>query len=290
MPETPHHSFQLHFSLSVDILGTWTNELVAWARQECLWFALKHELGENDKVHIHMIVIYEIQTATSSGGAKVISRVKSQMRVYCPDLAFYLADNPSQYALVVQTLKSDQLIAEYMQKEEHLKYFDLPQDLAQLKPYFADMQLEKPKNPEYELWAAMYKADNCIMPATLESIWNFFGHHMYAECDRPIKILSDPKRLKERVMSTMLFINKTAPDFASIFGGVKRLKVSRDPNADNFVLRAQDELRFCPRCPFNRPDRDQHHLSHRQQFCDMCVGYDRALETDLATDSSMYLG
>lgn len=274
MPETPHHSFQLHISLAVDILGTWTNELHRWASRNCLWYAIKHELGENDKVHIHMVVIYEIQTSTNSGGAKVISRVKSQMFSNCPELRDWMTVNPSRFALVVQSLKSDELIAEYMQKETILKYHDLPQDLAQLKPYFADMQTNKPKNPEYEVWAAMYKSDNQIMPATLESVWNFFGHHMYAESTTPIKILSDPKRLKERVMSTMLFINKTAPDFASIFGGTKRLKLT-DPNQEGYVVSARDELRFCPRCPVNRPDRDPQHLTHRQQFCENCVGYDR---------------
>lgn len=279
MPETPHHSFQIHISLDTDILGSWTNELHEWALNHCLWFAIKHELGDNSKVHIHMIIVYEIQKSTNTGGAKVISRVKSQMRSNCPQLREYLEDNPSRYALVIQTLKSDELIAEYMQKEESLKYFKLPQDLAQLKPYFADMQKDKPKNPEYELWASMYKSDNCEMPATLESVWNFFGHHMYAECDTPIKILSDPKRLKERVMSTMLFINKTAPDFSTIFGGNKRLKVNHSrPNSPRYQTPESQRLRYCPRCPDNRPDKDPEPLGVRKQFCDLCVGYDRAAQ------------
>lgn len=284
MPETPHHSFQLHFSLNTDILGTWTNELHNWSKRNCIWYAIKHELGENGKVHIHMVVIYEIQTSTNTGGAKVISRVKSQMRCMCPQLRAYMEENPSQYALVVQSLKSDELIVNYMQKEERLKYFDLPQDLAQLKPYFADMQTVKPKNPEYELWERMYKADNRTIPSDLESVWNFFGHHMYAECDTPIKILSDPKRLKERVMSTMLFINKSAPDFASIFGGAKRLKVNHSrPNSPRFEIREKDRPRFCPRCPINRPDKDHQMLTDRKQFCDICVEYDRN------TDHANYL-
>lgn len=283
MPETPHHSFQIHLSLDTDIRGTWTKEFNNWLSCCGLWYAMKHELGENGKVHIHAVIIYEIQTSTNNGGAKVISRVKSQMKAYSPMLRLYMEEHPSKYALVVQTLKSDELIAEYMQKEEELYVFELPSDLAQLKPYFADMQTAKPKNPEYELWARMYKDENRTMPATPETVWNFFGEHMYVDSKMPIKIVSDPKRLKERVMSTVFFINKEAPDFVTIFGGTKRLKLSptitNDPNhpqttEENYT---GPRARFCNRC-------NEVLVEGRYQFCDRCVEYDR--NTDPANYAS----
>lgn len=265
MPGSVYHAWEIHLSFAVDITGSWTKELLHWCTRNALWYAIKHELGENGKVHIHMVIIYEIQTAlgTKSAGAKTKDRVLSQMTFWCPQIKQYLIQYPSPHNIVMAPLKSDELIATYMQKESELAYKDLPLDLCELKPYFADLQTVKPKNPEYDHWAKLYKDDNCIMPATLESVWNFFGHHMYAECDHPIKILSDPKRLKERVMSTMLYINKVAPDFEMIFGGKRQKLMTHDP---------KERPRFCPRC--QDKDRDAPNiLEPREQFCAMCKNY-----------------
>jgi len=218
MPETPHHALELHLSLNVDVVATWFNEIKAFCMRQCVWYAIKHELGENGKVHIHVAMIFEIvHNNTLSGGAKTIYNLKVSVKKHCPCLNRYLSDNPSAYALVVCSMKSDEFIAEYLQKEGSLKYFNLPSDLIELRPYFADLKAKKIRNPEYEGWAALYKDENRKLPATHETSWEFFSEHMYIESD--MKIVSDPKRIKERVIAFTSFVNGSIPEMPKALRG-----------------------------------------------------------------------
>lgn len=133
-------------------------------------YALKHEVGENYKLHIHLAFIYEIQTSASQGGAKVKSNVLRTIRNHCPPLRDYLETNPSRYAVSCPALTSDEWIASYLQKEGDLVYSKLPKDLSELKPYFADLQKDKPKNPEFETWKKMYEEDGRPNHPTFEDI------------------------------------------------------------------------------------------------------------------------
>ena len=117
MPSTPHHSFEFHLSVADDIRSSWTQEILAYMKTECLWYALKHELGENGKLHLHAALVFEIQTALSNGGAKTTDNLKRALRLRSPTLREYLEENPSRYSIVVAPMKSDEFIASYMQKE-----------------------------------------------------------------------------------------------------------------------------------------------------------------------------
>lgn len=258
MPSTPHHSFEFHLSVADHIRSSWTQEILAYCKTECLWYALKHEEGDNEKLHLHAALVFEIQTATSTGGAKTADNLKRALRLRSPSLRDYLEENPSRYSIVVAPLKSDEFIASYMQKEGELKYYNLPKDLLELKPYFAELQI-KPINPEYDKWSKMYDADNLEVPATFESVWKFFGRHMNdpsVSHDQQIKVVADKKKLSERCEALTHFINGSIPEMPQ-----SKKRKSTD-----------EGVRFCPRC-IDR-DRDAPNiLRAREQFCDLCKNY-----------------
>lgn len=262
MPEVPHYCFKYTLSTNCDVRGSWTQELLSYATNNTLWYALKHETGEQYKLHIHFAFVYEIQDSQSNGGAKTASNVKRTIMNACPTLKDYLMDNPSRYAVTCPPLKSDEWIASYLQKEDELVYYNLPSDLAELKPYFSDLQKEKPKNPEFEAWLKMYEEEHRPQPATFEDVWKFFGEHMYQpqKSGYEIKIVADPKKLTERVKALKCFINSEVPEMP------KSMLGKRD-NESSF-----GDARFCPRCEENGRDAPNL-LEYRQQFCNLCKKY-----------------
>ena len=262
MPEVPHYAYKYTLSTQDDVRGTWTEELLSYVKNNTLWYALKHELGENYKLHIHLAFVYEIQTNASQGGAKVKSNVLRTIRNHCPTLRDYLETNPSRYAVSCPALTSDEWIASYLQKEGDLIYSKLPKDLAELKPYFSDLQKDKPKNPEFESWKKMYEDDRRPIPTTFEHMWTFFGEHMYVpqQEGKEIKIVADPKKLTERVKAMVCYVNCEVPEMPKSMLG-KRGSSS-----------CGDTVRYCPRCEAS--DRDVPNiLEFRQQFCNQCRNY-----------------
>lgn len=262
MPEVPHYSFKYTLSTECEVRGSWTQEIVNYLDKHTLWYALVAELGENLKTHLHFACVFEIQdnNVSASKGAKTISNFKRQILGMCPNLALYLSDHPSKYAVSVQTLKSDEWIASYLQKEEELKYFRLPKDLAELQPYFADLQKTKPKNPEYDNWRDMYESEGRPSPATFESVWIFFNEHMYLPGLTPLKIMTDNKKLKERTNGLLHYLNGTIPQLI----GNKRS--SSDAGSSVF------DSRVCPRCieaDYDVPNL----LGPREQYCIRCKKY-----------------
>ena len=143
-------------------------------------------------------------------------------------------------------------------------YSKLPKDLAELKPYFADLQKDKPKNPEFEQWTKMYEDDKRPIPTTFEDMWNFFGEHMYVrqEEGKEIKIVADPKKLTERVKAMVCYINMEVPQMPQSILGKRTASASS----------CGDFVRYCPRC--EDADRDVPNiLGPREQFCLLCKKY-----------------
>lgn len=213
MPETPHHAFEVHISLSTHLTGSVTEELTSYLKGYTLWHALKHELGDNGKLHAHIAIVKEIASAEPDpkAGATTASNMKRHLLRRCPKLQDLLNDN--KYGMVTAPMKSDVLIAEYLQKEGDLVYVNLPADLAELTPYFADLQKAKPKNTDYTDWSNMYEKDKCEFPATHETVWAFLCDHMYVVND--MKVVADKKRLMERCEALTAFINKEIPEMPS---------------------------------------------------------------------------
>ena len=261
MPEVPHYAYKYTLSTQDDVRGTWTEELLSYVKANTLWYALKHEVGDNYKLHIHLAFVYEIQDAQSNGGAKVKCNVLRTIRNHCPTLRDYLETNPSRYAVSCPVLTSDEWIASYLQKEGDLLYYRLPKDLNELKPYFAELQKAKPKNPEYEQWLKMYEDDRRPVPTTFEEMWKFFGEHMYVPQaqGKEIKIVADPKKLTERVKAMVCYTNGEVPSMPmSVLGKQTR---------EHFV-----PSRYCPRCEEAGCD-PPNMLEPREQFCWNCKNY-----------------
>ena len=141
-------------------------------------------------------------------------------------------------------------------------YSKLPMDLAELKPYFADLQKEKPKNPEFESWKKMYEDDCRPIPTTFEDMWKFFGEHMYVpqQEGKEIKIVADPKKLTERVKAMVCYVNCEVPEMPKSILGKRG------------VASWGDTIRYCPRC--EAADRHTPNiLAPREQFCITCKNY-----------------
>ena len=70
MPEAPHYAYKYTLSTQDDVRGTWTEELLSYVEKNTLWYALKHEVGENYKLHIHLAfftLLIHASTRSSAG-------------------------------------------------------------------------------------------------------------------------------------------------------------------------------------------------------------------------------
>lgn len=215
MPEKKHHAHHLDFSFDHDWKATYTAEILRYCEKYPIWYAAKHELGQNGKLHFHLVVVDEILTKlgdSEKDGASTASNKKSHLLRRCPILNAMLANHGSRYSVCAHPCKSD-LFIEYMQKEGDLVYYKLPKDIVEMRPYFADLQANKPLSSDYEKWASMYAQDGRQAPATFESVWQFFGEHMYdiAKYKGDIKVVADAKKLTERCDAMICYLNQSVP-------------------------------------------------------------------------------
>lgn len=267
MPEKCHHAFEYTLSTPDEIRGTWTRELVNFCKNHLLWYKMKHELGENEKLHLHIACVLEIASVHKNGGAQTASNFKRFLLKRCPILSEYLANYGSIHSVVCAPMRSSVFIAEYLNKES-LWYFEdapadyqcLPGDLNELRPYFADMQREKQQNPEYDKWEKMYIHEDNIIPATPATVWDFMQYHFHDRND--IKIVADNKKLKERCVALSAHINKEIPD--NPFHSAKKQKT--------YGSESSGFDRICPRCVAKDVDAPNF-CGYRQQFCDGCKKY-----------------
>lgn len=255
MPEKPHHAFEIHMSFPDDFAATWTREILTYLEKETVYHALKHETGETGHLHAHIALVYELATAKTNGGAKTASNMLRHLLLRCPGLQLYLSENRSRFSIVKAPLKSDEFVAEYLQKEGDLRYFNLPRDLAELRPYFADMQRQKNLNPEFTKWCNMYMEDQRPLPASDHTVHQFVYESMF-ETNR-MKILPQRIKRRERVECLVQFINKESV-----------LPPPPTRNDPQCPIPLYARTRICPRC-------DRVPLEPRHQFCDDCVEYRR---------------
>jgi len=247
-----YHAHHIDISTAQDTLATWTAEALSFLKTYpgIVWYGLKHETGETDShLHMHLAVVFELCSSSTTGGAKRCENLKTTFIHHCKSLASYLLANPSRRAIVVAPMRSDEFIAIYMQKKSSLKYSHLPADLAELRPYFPDLQAKKVMNPDFDKWTKMYLEDEMPMPATPAHVWHFMLAHMHQSND--IRIVADKKRLMERCTSLSRHINQ-----------------DWDGEEDNPFLKKQKTAlpplpRVCPRC-------DKNYLDYRQQICFDC--------------------
>ena len=212
MPEKRHHAHHLDFSFESPFLGTYTDEILAYCKHFPLWYAFKHELGENGKLHLHLVMVFEEirrDNDPKKNGSMTASNCKAHVIRNCPTMQAYLAEHGSRHAICAHPCYSDRFI-EYMQKEGELKYTKLPADICELQPYFADLLKNKPLSSDFEKWKAMYVKDLRLRPATFDSCWTFFGEHMYA-APYDIKVLSDKVKLDQRADAMVHYLNGTIP-------------------------------------------------------------------------------
>ena len=262
MGNAVYFAHKINISLSVHCTHSMTQELLSWLSNNTIWYGIKHELGESEKVHIHGGCVFEILHGTGSltGGARACCSVKQSMKILPSIKAVIDNQQYTDKTVVVTPMDSDHWFATYMQKEGELIYSKLPKDMIECKPYFADLNKVKCQNPEYEKWLKMYENDKRPVPCTIEDVWLFFGEHMYKMNDNKeqIKIVSDNKKLMDRCRSMKAFINFEVPEMP--VSGKKR---------DN---ESMGSARFCPRCIENDYD-SPNILEPRKQYCDRCRNY-----------------
>ena len=214
MPENSVHAIHLDFSFDHDFLATYTKEIVAYCEKYPIWYAFKHETGDNGKLHTHLVLVFEILTKMGDkdkDGSMSASNCKAHLVRRCPKMQQMLAEHGSRYSICAHPCYSDYFI-EYMQKEGDLQYCKLPKDIKELQPYFADLLKNKPLSADFEKWTMMYHKDKRVVPATFDSVWEFFGQHMYnPDYKGDIKVLSDLVKLDQRTEAMVHYLNGTVP-------------------------------------------------------------------------------
>lgn len=245
MPEVPHHAFEVTISLPGDTTATMTKELSAWLKMYTIWYAMKHELGENGKLHIHIAAVKEIANTIPNpkSGAQTASNFKRKIVNDCSSLTEVKFD--PRYSFVVAPMKSDVFIAEYLQKEGQLVYYDIPKDLSELQPYFADLLKKKDLNPEYTALCKKYLDMSKPMPATIESVWSFLEQ---LQIDNEIRIIARPDIQMNKTEALVRQLNKSERPIA------KKRKNDEAPHAP----------RICPGCNMDE-------LPKYRKLCDGCV-------------------
>ncbi len=272
MSPIPHHALQFNFSVDIDWLGTWTQELEAWCKKYTLWYAIKHEKGENGKVHLHAGIVFEKVTnenvALPYVGPRRIDNLKRSLvgdRPQLPQLASYIIGMTTQkYAIVISAMMSSIWICEYLQKEGELEYHRMPKDIIELGPYFSDLLgKKKDLSPELIKWCDLYAKYERPEPATLESCLSMQYEHMTMVpfcVNDPIKAVYDHNKILARAKLMVCSINQTID--MDLFSGLKR-KRNDHPS---------EQFRVCPRCI--EKDRDSPNLlEKREQYCSACKAY-----------------
>lgn len=246
------HAHFYSLSPSVDIRAEWTQEILAHVKTpEYAWYALKHELGKNGKLHLHLIAIREICDSNKNGGAMRPDNYPGYLLRRCPKLNAWCQDNGSKFTHHCCKLTSTACL-EYMQKEGDLAYYNLPRDTVEMQPYFADLLANRAHNPDFDKWQGMYMDQHLPMPANPSLVWDFLMREMHLKSS--MRIVSDTRKLKERSVALSHYINGQAGDDTTLESNPfeKKRKLDTKP------------VRVCPRCPFLTP------LEPRKQMCDKC--------------------
>ena len=262
MPEINHYAFETTISCNIDFLGSWTAEILAFAKATNLWYAIKHE--DTGILHIHYASVNEILTGSAGTGGKRCSNYNVQIKNACPLLAEYILTHGNKYTVETHSMKSDFWITNYMNKQSSMVYYNLPQDTLELKRYFSDLQKDKDPNPGPTRWAKMYKEDGREMPASPHSCWMFFSYHMEIKNDLPT---CNDVVLKDRCRKLPIRINQEIPDASPFLKApTSKLLLTHTGWSDS-----GSELKLCPRCYAPGNDPTNHLVEKNHMYCSDCV-------------------
>lgn len=154
-PNPARNAFFFTLSTSVDIRGSWTKEILAYAKKYCLWYAIKHETDLQGVVHIHFAGVVEHVDANTPKikgmGPQNAGNRKDHIIRHCHAVRDYLIRYPSKHAAHCCDL-TDSRFLEYMNKQNSLVYHDLPLDIVEIIPYFAPQQVKSKPSNDLEAW------------------------------------------------------------------------------------------------------------------------------------------
>lgn len=277
MPSPPGYAFQTTIRLNCDFKGTWTQEILEFAKQTNLWYAIKHEMApdsDNPGLHLHYASVNEILTSTQGMGGKIPSNYNEQIKTHCPSLRAYLSKHGVPQSMKTTAMRSDWWITEYMRKEGDLVYHKLPLDLLELQPYFSDLVKARDPNPEFSKYKLMYLADKRPLPATPHECYLFFIYHSQIAND--LKSRNDVV-LRDICPKLAIRINGEIPDTSPFLKApkIKMLKTDSSHPALHAPSWASTDsgstLRVCPRCYEPGNDPSNHLLKKGHMYCSDCV-------------------
>lgn len=224
------------YSMDRHVTATEYEEIIAWCKANGFYYAVKaedtneiSEMGWKDKldeetlgkVHLHFSLIREKATYSPNDkdtryGCTKVSHLKAKCLRECPSLAMALAEskNARKYALLFQKMTSDHYIA-YMSKESLLKTFNLPDDMAVIRPYLS-LKEERKFNPEDDAHVTAYCKAGFPVPATVQDVWDYLTSRWYV--DNNSKRVKRKQLQEEATENLFHAINGTKPEMS------KRLK------------------------------------------------------------------
>lgn len=209
MPEAYRYAFAVTMSGREDLPSDVFKAAQAWFAK-CRYHAVVREADEKGRVHLHAGVIFE--------NAKKPSNVKACL-MYPKVVRDWVANNNAKHCLQVKPMASEYWLTTYMQKDGPMEICNFPDDLADVAYAFAhEKEQKKQTNPEYAKWARMYHDDERRMPAHEHSVYEFFHYHMYIADD--LKICPDQKRLKDRCLCLVEYLNKRS--VSELYNGLQR--------------------------------------------------------------------
>lgn len=140
----PYHSFKGTINIPEDRIGDWPeikDELLKMFKEPWVqWYCLKHEIGENGKLHIHFVVIIKILgTRTPAfSGAKCVGNFVTMFKTRCEVLKGAVGEFRKP-AWLMTPMPDTKWLHEYLWKEGDIVYTNMPGDLAELQPYLANV-------------------------------------------------------------------------------------------------------------------------------------------------------
>ena len=211
MPEARYKAFAITMSGRGDIPLQVHEAVIAWFRKSnAVHWAACVEYDDNQRLHHHSGAVFR--------DGKKASNVKTCLR-YPAVIREWETHNSKQYAIKVKPMYNTDWFHRYLTKAPTPGSLKtdvdlLPDDLAELQMYFPTAPVAKVMNPEFVRWTKQYlecaESPWYELPATEDSVTAFFHYMMY--CANLLKIITDQKRLKDRALCLVAFINQVQPD------------------------------------------------------------------------------
>lgn len=225
------YAFECCFSIEGHAHATHYEEIIKFCRAYGFYYAVKAEdtncitemgwpkavVELEGKAHVHFMfvrekLIHSVKTGDRRYGCCRVSAMKEAIVTQCPSIAKETVKSVAnrKYSLMVTKMTTDHCVV-YFNKESMLKTSKLPDDMAILREYLV-IKAPRVFNPEDDAHVKAYKEKGYIVPATVESVWDYLTTRWYQA--NSAKRVKRTQLQDEQAINLFHAINMTKPEMS----------------------------------------------------------------------------